>query len=267
MAKIYFSTSHVPHRKDQDRSLHKAGALIVCDGIGSFKKSGDYAENLASTFAEDGIDDILPLIESAYKNKSPNEDVPGGTTVIAAFLEEQNWVKFQYLGNGGIVHMAGNFAEGGSSASHPFRYADIMLPHVDSERRLIRHFSHNSGEAELTAGELKVKLNHSYGDIFLLFSDGVSSIENKVIVDDGTGRYFRLESDILQFILRELDAFLANINKINIQAEIDNFCMSLLSNLKGKPKQEGAPIMDDDIALGIIISEGALDYYIKREEK
>ena len=101
-----------------------------------------------------------------------------------------------------------------------------------------------------------MNLNYFTGDIILLFSDGISSLEDKVILKDNENRFWRNENPAIQLILKELDLFLiSNNNQATFQEGIIEFNQVILEKLKTEN------YLEDDASLGIIITENVLNHY------
>lgn len=257
---MYFSARHIDIKLNQDYSNFNEDSMVICDGIGEFKDSGIVAEGVAELLIEknynNSINDLLidkELID--LKNKVKD----GGTTILFAKKNKSNSIDIEYLGNGGIIHLQGNFAKN-VNVDIPYRYAEIMLPHITPKGELDKHLSHNSGKEDYSATKMSLSLNQKSGDILLFFTDGISSLEDKVILKDGEERYWRYESSSLQLILSELNSFLEN-NYSQTDDFIDNlteFNDSVLITLKSND------MLEDDASLGIIISNDVLKYYISQ---
>lgn len=65
------------------------------------------------------------------------------------------------------------------------------MPHVDKEGSLLRHISHDSKVYELTPSFIDLSLTGISGDIILIFSDGISTLEEDIIVMDDQQRIWR----------------------------------------------------------------------------
>ena len=206
--------------------------------------------------------DYLKLSEVITDNdviSLKNKKLTGGTTFISAVnLKNTNKVKLEYLGNGGIIHLHGDFSTNVNS-EEPYRYGELMIPHVSPNGALTKHISHNSEKVELSTSTIELNLNYITGDIILLFSDGISSLEDKLILKDNENRFWRNENPAIQLILKELNLHLqTNISPSSFEDELTGFIESILEKLKVEN------YLEDDASLGIIITENVLNYY--REE-
>lgn len=255
---MVLSANHIGFKSNQDYAdfifEDDYKALILCDGIGEFKDSGKVSEIVVNRFLSQKYTQIKSLItdEELIELKKNNEII-GGTTIITA-VQTNNKVEINYLGNGGIVHLPGDFFIN-QSTDIPYRYADLMLPHISPKGFLTKHMSHHSGKPELDPTEISLKLNNPTGDILLFFSDGISSIEEKVIIKDDHERYWRVENSAVQKIIRELHVLLKKADKQDFFTQLTDFNKSILQQLKTEE------YLEDDAALGILITNRALEFY------
>lgn len=256
---MYLSARHLNIKLKQDSSSficeEDFKALILCDGIGEFSQSQIVSAKVADVMTEKAYTDINQLIQDseiiALRDKIEN----GGTTVIFAFLESNKKVKIQYLGNGGCIRLNGDFNQS-SQGLVPYKYNHLINPHINDSGALTRHLSKESGSQERIVSEISSCLNNPNGDILLFFSDGISSLEENVIIKDNEGRFWRHESSSIQIILENLNLFLMeNKNSADFQEELINFNMEVLNELNN------LKLLEDDASLGIIITDEVLNYY------
>tara|TARA_R110000744_G_scaffold92416_2_gene178946 strand:- start:2326 stop:3123 length:798 start_codon:yes stop_codon:yes gene_type:complete len=230
--------------------------LIICDGIGEFKDSGTVARTVAELFIDKRILKTESLIHSIELKTLKEKGLTGGTTLISLVTDLKNHkTNIQYLGNGGIIQCRGDFAVNANSGIS-YRYSDIMIPHISPDGALTKHISNHSGKQELKASEIELKLTSEVGDILLLFSDGIGSLENNFILKDDEQRYWRYENTIIQIILESLDELLTkNYDDEKFEDQLALFNISILKQLKSEKR------LEDDAALGILISPEVLYYY------
>lgn len=251
-------------RKNQDRTGVSAAPdnqrLIICDGIGSYKGSGVVAELVVSSFHSNCTADIREIIAGVDGNKLAALEQPGGTTVITGSIKTTDSgpiLRLEYLGNGGCVHLSGNFATDLSNGI-PFRYHHVILPHVNSERALVRHFSKGMSAELPTPGRIDMSLNHPYGDILVFFSDGVTSLEDEATVEDGQGRYWKIQDRTLITVLQKLHERLSSLTLANDMAEVlTSFNEDIVNELVANET------VDDDVSIGFIITDTVLSHYAK----
>lgn len=255
---MYFSARHIDIKLSQDRTdfinNEDYKSLVICDGIGEFNDSGKVADVVTNLMIDKSYSSIEQVVLDNELKKLKDDGIKGGTTVIFC-KEEKKGVYIEYLGNGGIIHLNGDYAVK-TTENIPFQYCCLMLPHVSIDGSLTRHISHHSTKNELIATKLNLNLNSINGDIILLYSDGINSLENNIILKDGNDRYWRNESSSIQFILEKLHSFLRNLNNRDEFHELlVAFNEDVLIDLKNNN------FLEDDASLGIIITDAVLDYY------
>lgn len=257
---MYFSVKHIDVKLNQDCSdfliEENSKTMVLCDGIGEFADSGVVSKVVVDQFIGKQYSKISELIADNELVKLKTNNMIGGSTFISAINRNySDKVEFEYLGNGGIIHLHGDFSTNVNS-EEPYRYGEIMIPHISPNGALTKHISHNSEKSELASSSIVLNLNYITGDIILLFSDGISSLEDKVILKDNENRFWRNENPAIQLILKELDLFLkTNNDQTTFQECIIEFNREIL----GKLKTEN--YLEDDASLGIIISENVLNHY------
>jgi hypothetical protein len=254
---VYSAATHKGVKLDQDRAGHSEGngrfKLILCDGIGGLDDSGAAAELVVREYMKGVSRSGRKLVEGLV-NKADVRALPkGGTTLLAAYGGEKALITIDHLGNGGAIHLHGDYAELGVSGA-PYMYAQLILPHIAPDDSLTRHLSHEGGKKERRVSRVAVELNYHRGDIVILFTDGIASLERNVVIQDDSGRYWRHESDNIQYILDRLDDFLSTSHRESFQQDLEAFLADVLNELH---KRE---MLEDDASLGIIMTEQVLDY-------
>jgi len=257
---MYFSVKHIDIKLNQDYAdfsiTEDIKSLVLCDGIGEFTDSGKVAKLAVDQFIAKNYLKLSELITDDEIGKLKADGVIGGTTFISATNKNNtNKVQLEYLGNGGIIHLHGDFSSNVNS-DEPYRYGEIMIPHISPNGALTKHISHNSQKVELSSSTIELNLNYITGDIILLFSDGISSLEDKVILKDNENRFWRNENPAIQLILKELDKSLqSSIKNDTFQKNLIEFNQMILEKLKTEN------YLEDDASLGIIITEKVLNHY------
>ncbi|MCZ2846187.1 MAG: hypothetical protein O2U61_06820 [Candidatus Bathyarchaeota archaeon] len=255
---MYISASFIDVKKHQDyadfSNVPEYQTLVLCDGIGEFEMSRDISEFTVHQILKKSYKTLKELILDGELEIKKKSGLIAGTTVIQAYIpKNSNKVKIEYLGNGGIIHLPGDFGSLPNS-TYPYRYNEVMLPHIAPNGALTRHISHHSSKQELAPGEFEIKMNHPAGDILLFFTDGISALEDKVILKDDMGRFWRNEPETIQLILQELNSFLKHTRDLlHFQDRLVDFNNSVLKKLKE------SNMLEDDASLGIIVSEDVLN--------
>jgi len=257
---MYFSVRHIDVKLNQDyadfSNYDEKKSLVLCDGIGEFTDSGIVAKLVVENFISKDYLKLSEVIADVDVVSLKKDKLIGGTTFISAVnINNTDKVKIEYLGNGGVIHLHGDFSFNVNS-EEPYRYGEIMIPHISPNGALTKHISHNSEKVELATSTIELNLNYITGDIMLLFSDGISSLEDKVILKDNENRFWRNENPAIQRILKELNLLLkTNISPSTFQDELIGFNLSILEKLKAEN------YLEDDASLGIIITENVLNHY------
>lgn len=234
--------------------------LLICDGIGDYPDSGKVAELVINEYSKKKPDHSeLEKFLAELKVKIQEKRIVGGTTFIHAKYRD-SLLNISYLGDGGAISFGGNFFSS-PVTNIPFKFTELINPHTNSNNALFRHLSHNSSEEELKLSKITLNLNHPTGDILLFYSDGITSLEEKLILKDGEERYWRAESKSLIFILNELNDFLKKSKVNTFQNDLEGFNLEILEKLKAKE------LLEDDASLGIMISQKVIDYYQQKEIK
>jgi hypothetical protein len=257
---MYFSVKYIDVKLHQDYADFSIDgnrkSLVLCDGIGEFTDSGKVSKVVVDQFIERKCSKLSDLIADEEYIKLKTNNIIGGTTFISAINKNNSdRIQIEYLGNGGIIHLHGDFSTNVNS-DEPYRYGEIMIPHISPNGALTKHISHNSEKVELASSTLELNLNYITGDVILLFSDGISSLEDKLILKDNENRFWRNENPAIQLTLKELDLFLKSTNnQANFQEAIIEFNQGILKKLKTEN------YLEDDASLGIIITENVLNHY------
>ncbi|XMO86749.1 hypothetical protein AAFN75_00290 [Algibacter sp. AS12] len=257
---MYFSAQHIDVKLKQDYadfSIDESRkSLVLCDGIGEFEDSGKVAEVIVNQFIGEGYSRLSEVILDEEVSKLKENNIIGGTTFISAINKnESDKVQLEYLGNGGIIHLHGDFSTNVNS-EEPYRYGELMIPHISPNGPLTKHVSHNSDKPELASSKIELNLNYLAGNIIILFSDGISSLEDKVILKDNENRFWRNENPAIQLILKELNDFLIlNKNPELFKDVLITFNNTILKKLKLEN------YLEDDASLGFIITEQVLNHY------
>ncbi|WKZ67086.1 MAG: protein phosphatase 2C domain-containing protein [Flavobacteriales bacterium] len=264
---MYFAAGHIAVKKDQDRSLciaHEQYRLVaLCDGIGEFKDSGRVAELLVEAIRSEMPEhrtELDGIVRSAQEGVKAGGLV-GGTTLLCCYQcgrHASDEVTVAHLGNGAIFHLAGDFYERGPSQV-PYRMHHVVLPHVDEQGVLVRHVSHTSGTPELALSETTLRLNSPHGDILLLVTDGIATLEEEMVTRDPSGTLWRLQASAMQQVLEQLHTFLSGVRApMTVQTDLGRFVASTLQGLK----ESG--VLEDDASLGVVVTEAVLSHYNKQ---
>jgi hypothetical protein len=261
---MYISANHINVKLNQDCSdsliTDDFKSLILCDGIGEFRNSSKFSEAVCEIMIESAYTDINELLYNDKIIKLKESKIEGGTTVLFANTTNNTDLTIEYLGNGGCIQLSGSFAKNQNNLA-PYRYNNLINPHISNNGSLTRHLSHNSNNNEHKRGKLILTLNNINGDILIFFTDGINSLEENIIINDNEGRYWRNESISLQFIIEKLNDFLITEKESqDFQGSLQKFNINILEELKIKE------MLEDDAAIAIVITEDVLKYYQEQND-
>ena len=254
------STCNISIKKDQDRSYFDNQTIIVCDGVGQFSDSAKAADLIIEElkFWNGERNNLYGLISRAQQLLI-DEKIDGASTLIISNFEdkENSNLRMAYIGNGGIIHMHGDF---GFEPNSIHRFSNLMIPHVDKNGTLMRHISRQSIPSDLQPTFIDISLTAPFGDIVLFFTDGIVSLEEEQIIVDDSGRIWRNQSEAVSFILNKLHEWLQRNCKEISNESLLAFNQEVLEDLKVMGK------LEDDSSMGIIITEGVLKFYRGKDE-
>lgn len=256
---VYLSAKHIAIKKNQDRSYFDEGKILVCDGIGEFKDSARAAEIVIDnlTSVQSSIE-IKSMLEKSVMEIITNNLTAGTTYIMATLMNDNSKLSLNYIGNGSIIKMQGDFYElpkTYSEINKPYRYLSLMMPHIDRDGILVRHVSHKSNPEELMPSNIEITLNGMNGDIIIICSDGITSLEDDFIVSDDQNRLWRNQSELLSKFIKRLHEFLKNNCSLITNQKIEKFIDDELTSYKENK------LLEDDASIGVILTEEVITYY------
>jgi serine/threonine protein phosphatase PrpC len=266
--KMYFAARHLGVKLDQDRHWCAKGSgtplLALCDGIGEYPGSGAVAELMI-----DMVSERMPRSHKewnecvvAARDMVLEKRLEGGTTLLSCYAEEEaldasDRLIIHHLGNGAVLHLAGDFHDLGPSQA-PYKVNHVVMPHVNGQGALARHVSHGSGAEELRLSEQVLRLNQPAGDIVLMVTDGITTLEEEMLIKHMEAGYLRVQSEALQYVLGRLHSLLqVNCVSLAFGEVLEQFTGEVLLGLKEEQ------LLDDDAALGLVVTQRVLDHYAK----
>lgn len=263
--KIYVGASVQSFKKNQDRAeaIHlefgQDAILAIADGIGSVPSSEDAAEAIVNYSIDKldnnlniGFDDVfLACRESLIQNK-----VLGASTLILGKADSKG-TSFAWCGNGCILHLRGHFWQKGSWY-FPFALVNLLNPHIDSNGALYRYLSADTPVEVAVPSQLQLFWDSvGSGDIVLIASDGLGSSDELVVGKDDNDVLWERKPERWVYLFDRLNTFLLEVCSKR-EAFQDLLCDFIKQVLKDLKKDN---LLEDDIALGIIITERVLNYY------
>jgi PPM family protein phosphatase len=254
----------------------KAGfkGLIIADGIGSHKMS-----EIASAFCCKKLKEILEQVATdqidfdfLYRNikselidfsKSLKHDGDVrewqlGTTLICV-LEFKLFYLIAYVGNGSVWHTAGAFAQFPKQIYVPWNSVNLLNPHSIEQMgkpALTNFISVTDAPSTPTIIKLN-KTNSIAGEMIILTTDGIFSIDNVSVGKDENGViWIRGEENMIQ-----LYSYLTDFLRENPKTGGNEFLSFKMGEYLENLKKNG--LMHDDTTVGIIISYETIEYYQK----
>lgn len=251
--------------------------IIVADGLGSHylaEKGSEYCvlklKKILEEYDECTIDfnkiytDILNSLKfEAETNESVGklEDKSKvlGTTLIC-IVEFIDKFVISYVGNGSIWHVRGNFTHFSEQRYLPWSAINLLNPHTVEENgkeALYKYFSYESSEDNVIPTTFEIsKDNKLYGDIFIVSTDGLDSIDHTPVAKDKEGGLWISGEPKMELLYKKLKSVLIKKSFDIIDIELESFCNEVKER----------KMMDDDISFGIIITEQVLNYHRQLNE-
>jgi serine/threonine protein phosphatase PrpC len=251
-------TLNIKLKQDDSDFSQELQSIIICDGIGGMEGSERVSKIIAENLIPDNNDSSpFPIEKNTTFLRIQEANLAGGTTVIHLSVKEEKAI-INYIGNGGAIHLHGDFAKK-KYADNYYQYAQLLTPHINSNGALTRYVSIQASSEQLLSSETTISLNNSAGDIILLYSDGINSLEVNPIIKDEENRFWRNESEAIHFILENLDKWLQTLNsQSNLEELLPEFIEITLDALNTQN------MLEDDASLGILISDKVLDHYLNQ---
>lgn len=246
--------------------------IIVADGLGSHflsEKGSEYCVKELKRILENHDecnfdfntiykDVLIYLKKEALKNDNitqlEDKSKVLGTTLLCV-LEFKDFFKIAYVGNGSLYHIRGNFTHFSEQRYLPWSSLNILNPHTIEENGkevLYKYFSLESTEDNVIPSVIQIsKDNLLYGDVFIISTDGLDSIDHTPIAKDRDGGLWISGEPKMEILYRKLKSVLKNKNYLNLSMELESFCNEVVER----------KLIDDDISLGVIITDQVLNYH------
>lgn len=159
------------------------GAALVCDGIGSFERSGEVAAEvigLAVPLLEAEGAAGVPGLPRLIDEKLDQDPDRGGTTLIAAAMESSGRLSFAYVGNGALLEIRARDAAVGSCRA-ALVFTDLALPHISFElgKPALTSFLPSLDGGPRTVSGLVEDQGADAAKLVLAVSDGISTDEDR----------------------------------------------------------------------------------------
>jgi PPM family protein phosphatase len=255
----------------ENRNLNLNG-IIVADGIGNsigveiFSRFivENIKKKLENIFSFEEFD-ITNIISNSVNTENLDdqfcfENNSLSTTIIVAFEYEINntrKIKIGYLGNGSIWHIKGNFAHFNQNQLFPWSAINYLNPHtnqVDGQEKLYSFLHCDPRKSSKVPTVIELSCDLSFGDIIMISSDGIYSIDQQRNVEDSYGNvWIELGLRMLPFY-RMLNNFLNTLEFDN--SALENWIATYLQYLKHED------LIDDDATIGMLLLPTTLNHYM-----
>lgn len=257
--------------------------VIVADGIGSsaFAElaskvvSEDVKQSFESMKKEEEIDFVNffskahdSVLACAKTNNPDCEDTSAFGTTLLVCAETEFDFKLAYIGNGAIFHLRGNFFKFSDSYILPWNtVVNYLNPHCEPNSKgksaLYKNFSLHTDKRYVVPTTHTISKDKMYGDIFLLVTDGIYSVDEDVSkiaqfndptkAEEKRTAYLPI-TPAYKMIIKNLKQAFNNYKELDSDL-IRNVVLNSLIVMKDEE------IIDDDATIGIIISDDFLNYH------
>lgn len=261
----------------------QAQIIAVADGVGSSYKAeigsayvakkavelvseaverDEYNIDFVSIFdaIQEGLDKEIERQFADQLSELP--DTPFGTTLIVG-IDFPNRFVAAYVGNGGILHVSSLFTSFPAYINMPWNAPNLLNPNSienQGKEALFRMFYYKGNHHQHVPSVIRVdKPCERPGELFVITTDGVTSLDQQVASKDDSGSTWIPCDDQLLLLFDRLKAYLMgqeDINEVTLKQTLDNY----LDILKETKK------MDDDTTLGVFISQEAKNYFIDKRK-
>lgn len=254
---IYCAATHIGVKANQDRTSDNHHRLVLCDGVGEFPQSEIAAETLISNinFMDGYSKQALVAHIDEAKIELERKKINGGTTMLLADANDfakEGIVHLAYVGNGAIFQFGGDFTELGEGFDAmwlPFRYTNLVIPHVEKDNALTRYIGPNVLSEDSMPTFMDIELNNGNGDALLMVTDGIASLENDLIMQDDAGRIWQLRSTLVHELINSIFGWLKDSDTTVSNEGLQLFLGKQLTGMKEKG------MLEDDASIGLIFTK------------
>jgi hypothetical protein len=262
-------------------------AVVIADGIGSHEGAEKTSAKVVTEIASQIYNEVPPFAnawedistmqaifrrthEQLELHRALQDQTDGPATVVRpspgttalCLVEHHNRLVIAYTGNGSILDVRADFNEFPEAALLPWSSIDLVNPHskyVRGKNVLYRYLSADASSAQATPTVLVLgKDIDGPGDIFIAVTDGIASRDQAVVGKNEMGIWTRADSAV-PLLYRCLDRFFRRgaMTSEDLQRELETYLEEF----------EASGEMDDDCAIGVLITGRAVMHQVKRMEK
>ncbi|TVZ60049.1 serine/threonine protein phosphatase PrpC [Flavobacteriaceae bacterium MAR_2010_105] len=175
-----------------------------------------------------------------------------GTTLITLY-ETDVKIGIAYVGNGAIWHIRGCFNSFPEPYLIPWNAVNLLNPHSlpeDGKEALYRLISNSKNYQECIPTVLEINKDREFGDIIMICSDGISSIDQLRAGSNDKGIWVKYETFLIKLFEQISDFFLTTEEYTDL--ELNKMLIDYLEELK--------PEFDDDATIGVLMTSEVLEY-------
>jgi hypothetical protein len=220
-------------------------AIILADGVGSWKQSGTAAQLAAEGAAKVLLAEGPSAIDAAFADASqavttiaPEE---AGTTLVVVTVDEDGRVRCGYVGNGAVLEVTL------PPGCEDVLWTNHLLPHVsyiDGREELGRAMLSTATDLpDVSQFTLQPRCSVS---AILVFSDGIHTREQQCLAKTSDGRSWELLPEPLIEFLELAGACLSDDSDLH-----RSWLSAMLDDELGSLAARG--LIDDDASVGMIV--------------
>lgn len=257
-------------------------AVLVADGLGSFEHAELAAQRavMAAKSQLEGMASVaeidiatlflrsrqsvreLALQYCADNSLKLDTEHSFGTTMILG-IDTPHELVLAYAGNGAIWHLRGNFNHFGSNRYVPWNAVNYLNPHtLENElgrEALYRLISASDDVQESVPTFLRISKDTLYGDIVLVCTDGIASMDQSQVGKYRDGSvWVKTEVTMLRFYAALAEYF--DESPDFTDASLREAMIGYLDGLRTDN------LLDDDASLGLIVTPTVVAYQTSRRE-
>ncbi len=251
-------------------------ALAIADGLGSYSHAREAAQLAIEQVAElsptlkidsaEGLTQLFTQLRRGFRMYVRNSAAPCsemgsyGTTLLVV-VETPSQLLAAYVGNGGIWHLPGNFAESIGPAGLPWSAVNYLRPHSirdGGRERLYNIIDLSERFDSFPPTVITVNKDSRHGDIIVLCSDGIYSADQAIQGIDEKGDLWVSPGATMAPLY---DRFLSCFSQPCDDSSLSAALTSYLQDLKTRN------LLEDDATIGVIVTGEALEYQKKKASK
>ena len=255
--------------------------VIVADGLGSHF-GADVAAHEATAALARSIEAapsleslVMPVLfeharDAIAKVVDRHGSVPGGLNLDDAFgttllcgLDLPERLLMAYVGNGSLIHLRANFVELPPTLLMPWSAVNCLNPHsqmVDGIGLLYKWLGPRTSAVQSAPSAIELtKDNHGCGDILIVGSDGLCSLDHAQAGPDARNQLWHSADWSIAVLYEHLRTFFSDglLTSAGLRDALENYLGDLAAR---------HPI-SDDCTVAVVVTGAALRYYESRRSQ